>query len=52
MKYIILVANRFDIYNRYWVTRQTLAEARKVAANYTNDNKYIAEIFELGNSLY
>lgn len=51
MKYIILVSNRFDIYNRYWVTRPTLEEARKVAYNYTKDNKFIAEIFELGESL-
>lgn len=51
MKYIILISNRFDFYNRHWVTRPTLEEARKVATNYTKDNKFNAEIFELGESL-
>lgn len=51
MKYIIIISNRFDSSDRYWVIRPTLEEARKVATNYTKDNRFVAEIFELGKSL-
>lgn len=49
--FVVLISNRFDSYDRHWVTRPTLEEARKVANNYNKDNKFITEIFQLGESL-
>ena len=46
--FIILIANRFDSYDRYWVRRNTLEEAKKVATKYEKDNKFTAEIYKLG----
>lgn len=45
--FAILISNRFDSYDRYWVRRNTLEEAKKVAFEYTKDNKYLAEIYKL-----
>ena len=51
MKYVVLITNRYDSYDRYWVTRETLEEARKVASEYTRDRKFNAEIYEIGDML-
>lgn len=51
MKYVVLIANRSDSYDRHWVTRSTLEAARKVASAYTCDNKFNAEIYEIGQML-
>lgn len=45
-RFIILISNRSDSYDRYWVSRPTLEEAEKVASEYERDNKYITEIIE------
>ena len=45
-RYIILISNRSDSYDRYWVSRPTLKEAEKVASEYEKDNKYLVEIVE------
>lgn len=47
--FVILIANRFDSYDRYWVRRNTLEEAEKVAFEYTKDNKFTAHIYKLGD---
>jgi hypothetical protein len=49
--FIVLVTNRFDTYDRYWVRRQTLEEARKVAREYEKNNSHTTEIYELGADL-
>lgn len=51
MKYVVLIANRNDSYDRHWVTRNTLEEAEKVSNEYTKDHKYNAEIYEIGQML-
>lgn len=51
MRYVVLIASRYDSYDRHWVTRNTLEEARKVASEYTKDHKYNAEIYEIGQML-
>lgn len=51
MKFVVLIANRYDIYDRHWVTRNTLEEARKVSSNYEKDNAYNTEIYEIGEML-
>ena len=51
MKYVVLIANRYDSYDRHWVTRNTLDDARKVAAEYERDHKYNTEIYEIGQML-
>ena len=50
-KYIILIANRYDSYDRYWVRCESLERANKLAYEYTKDNKYTSEIYELGKEL-
>jgi hypothetical protein len=45
-RFIILIVNRNDHYDRYWVTRSTREEAEKVALEYEKDHKYITEIVE------
>lgn len=50
-RYIIVIANRSDYYNRYWVTRDTLEEAQKVAREYDKDNKYQTSIYKIGEDL-
>ncbi len=45
-KFIILISNRYDSYDRYWVSRSTLEEAEKVASEYMKNNKFITEIVE------
>ena len=51
MKYVVLIANRHDSYDRHWVTRNTLEEAEKISNEYTKDHKYNAEIYEIGQML-
>ena len=51
MKYVVLIANRYDSYDRHWVIRTNLEDARKVASEYTRDNKFNAEIYEIGQLL-
>lgn len=51
MKYVVLIANRSDSYDRHWVTRNTLEAAQKAASEYTRDNKFNAEIYEIGKIL-
>lgn len=43
-RYIILISNRYDSYDRHWVSRPTLEEAEKVASQYEKDHKFITEI--------
>lgn len=42
--YIVLLSKREDSYDRYWVSRDSLEDARKIASEYTKDNKYSARI--------
>ncbi len=51
MRYVVLIANHYDSYDRHWVTRNTLEEAQKVSSEYTKDNKYNTEIYEIGQML-
>lgn len=51
MKFVVLIANRSDSYDRHWVTRNTPEEAHKVAAEYERDHKYNTEIYEIGEML-
>ena len=51
MRYVILISNRSDYYDRYWATRDTLEEARKVAHEYDKDNKYLTSIYEIGKDI-
>jgi hypothetical protein len=44
--FIVLIADRFDSYQRYWVRRDTLAEAQKVAWEYEKDNSHTVEIYK------
>lgn len=46
-KYVILIANRYDSYDRYWVTRRSLEEANDVANEYEKDNNFHTEIYEI-----
>lgn len=39
------------MFDRHWVTRNTLKEAEKVSSEYTKDHKYNAEIYEIGQML-
>jgi hypothetical protein len=50
-KFVVLIANRYDSYDRHWVTRNTLEEAEKVSNEYTKDHKYNTEIYEIGQML-
>lgn len=50
-KFVILIVSRYDHYDRHWVTRPTLEEAKKVAFEYNKDNRYNTEIYELGSEL-
>ena len=50
-KYIIAIVNRSDYYDRYWVTRDTLEEARKVAQNYDDNHQYQTSIYKIGEDL-
>ena len=45
-RFIILIVNRYDYYDRYWVSRSTLEEAKKVAFQYEKDHKFTTEIVE------
>lgn len=49
--FIILITNRFDVYDRYWVRRNTFAEAQAVANQYRKDDKFFVEIHELGKEV-
>ena len=49
--FIILVTNRFDTYDRYWVRRNTLEEAKRVAWEYQKNNTHTTEIYQLGAEL-
>ena len=49
--FIILITNRFDVYDRYWVRRNTFAEAQAVANQYRKDDKFLVEIHELGKEV-
>lgn len=49
--FLIKIANRYDTYDRYWVTRNTLEEAQKVASEYERDNKNNVEIYKLDKDL-
>lgn len=51
-KYVLLIADRFAPYdNRYWVTRNTLEEAQKLAREYERNNEYLVEIYEITTNL-
>lgn len=50
-KFVVLIVSRYDHYDRTWVTRPTLEEAKKVAFEYTKDNHFNIEIYELGAEL-
>lgn len=50
-KFVVLIARRSDSYDRHWVTRNTLEEAEKVSSEYTKDNAYNTEIYEIGQML-
>ena len=49
-QYIILIQNRSDASDRYWIIRNSLEDARSIKREYTKDNKYYAHIHELGKS--
>lgn len=50
-KFVVLIVSRYDHYDRHWVTRPTLEEAKRVAWEYTKDNRYNIEIYQLGAEL-
>lgn len=50
-RYIIAIVNRSDYYDRYWVTRNTLEEAQKVAREYEKDNRFQTSIYKIGEDL-
>ena len=47
-KYIVLIANRYDIYDKHWVKCESLERVEKLAYEYTKDNQYNAYIYKLG----
>ena len=51
MRYVVLISRRDDSYDRHWVTRNTFEEAKKVASEYDKDNRFVTEIYEIGNML-
>lgn len=51
MRYVVLIGRRDDSYDRHWVTRNTLEEARKVASEYEKDNRFVTEIYKIGDML-
>lgn len=50
-RYVLLIASRYDSYDRHWVTRNTLEEAKKLELEYTKDHKFNVEIYEIGEML-
>jgi hypothetical protein len=44
-KFLILVVDRYDHYNRHFVWSDTLERAKKIAQTYEKDNKYSTEIY-------
>lgn len=44
--FIILISDKQDPYQRYWVKRDTLAEAQKVAWEYEKDNSHNVAIYK------
>ena len=37
-KYVVLITNKNDVFDRYFVIRDTAEEARSIAKEYTKDN--------------
>lgn len=50
-RYIVVIVNRSDYYDRHWLTRDTLEEARKVAQNYDDNHQYQTSIYKIGEDL-
>lgn len=44
-KYLLLIWDRYDIYNRHWIKCETLERARALAHDYSKDHKYTVEIY-------
>lgn len=45
--YLILIWRKSDPYNRHWLTRNSLEEARKVASSFEEDNDSVTHIYEM-----
>lgn len=45
--FVVLISNKRDPYQRYWVKRNTFVEANAVANAYTKDDTYTAEIYQI-----
>jgi len=50
-QYVILIQNRSDMSDRYWIIRNSIDDAMCVAKEYTKDSKYYAYVHELGKSI-
>ena len=44
--FIVLISDKRDPYQRYWVKRDTLEEARNTAWQYEQDNSNNVEIYK------
>lgn len=49
-QYVILIQNRSDASDRYWIIRNSLEDAMSIKREYTDDNKFYAYVHELGKS--
>lgn len=50
-RYIVVIVNRSDYYDRHWLTRDTLEEALKVAREYEKNNRFQTSIYKIGEDL-
>lgn len=44
MYYIVLISEKSDVSNKYWISRNTLEEARKAASQYDNNDYFVVII--------
>lgn len=45
--FVVLIAGKRAIHDRYWVKRDTFVEANAIANEYTKDDTYTAEIYQI-----
>jgi hypothetical protein len=50
-QYVVLINNKSDYCDRYWVIRNTLEEARAVAKEYNSDGKYLTSVYQIRQEL-
>ena len=49
-KYVLLISDRYDSSNRYWVRESDLDRAKKVAHEYEKYNR-VVEIYEISDDM-